>query len=69
MPVSVRRLWLSATGEVVLDGDPAAATLLVAVGQEMPGGVVDPFDDPAGDVKSVEPPVNKMVRAPRNKSA
>lgn len=66
MAVATRRLYLDGTGEVVEHGDPAAVTLLVAVGQEIPAGYTEPSVEPA-KVKAVESAPNKAVKAAPNK--
>jgi hypothetical protein len=75
-----RRLYLSEDGKVAEEGDPAARTLLIGEGGEMPladarkyGLVPDePNAEPApADEKAVATaPANKAVsKAPANKSA
>jgi hypothetical protein len=59
--ISEKRLWLTADGDVVEEGDLAASTLLVAVGQEVPKGYESVV------VKSTAAPANKAVKAPANK--
>jgi len=61
MAIATQRLYLDADGNVVLHGDPRAATLLVAVGQEMPAGYAEP------EVKQVLVHEDKQVAKPANK--
>lgn len=63
--VADRRLYLTASGEVVEHGDPAAVTLLVAVGQEIPAGYVQPTEPV--EVKAVTSAPNKSVKGAPNK--
>ena len=64
MAVASQRLYVTADDEVVVEGDPDAAFLLCAVGDEIPDG----YSEPAAP-KQAEPPANKAEAAPANKAA
>lgn len=60
------RLYLSADRkQVVKEGDPLAAFLLAAEGQELPDVVARQY----GLLKAKKKPKNKMVKKPENKQA
>jgi len=75
--IATERLYRTADGRVVAEGDPDAAFLLAAVGQPIPDGIEVP-ELVAGEVEPTEPtepseakaaaqPENKATPAPANK--
>ena len=69
MAVATQRLYLTVDGEVVLHGDPAGVSLLVAVGQEISDGYAEPGaePEPEAEVKQVAKPADKAVRKHKDK--
>lgn len=65
--IAKERLYLSIRGQVVREGDPTAASLLVGVGGTVPVeyiAQVESLEAPLPEVKAEEPAENKAVAAP-----
>lgn len=66
MANATERLWATADGRVVRDGDPDATVLIAAAGDPIPKGYDAP--DEGTDDKAVDEPPNKAVKGAPNKS-
>ncbi len=63
--VASERLYRTADDEVVTEGDPRAAFLLAAEGDEIPEG----FNAPRAKSKAADAPANKAADKPANKAS
>ena len=64
------RIWLTADGTHVLDGDPRAHSLAYAAGDEVPDDIAAAVltDPPQAEGKQAPPAEDKQAPAPANKS-
>jgi hypothetical protein len=67
---SEKRLYLTADGRVVEEGDPDAASLLVNAGGELDDATAERYGltKPAEGEKGKAAPANKALAAPENKA-
>jgi hypothetical protein len=64
MPTAKQRLYRTADDRVVFEGDPNAAFLLAAEGDEIPEGYTAPK---GGEAKVADAPENKAAKRDANK--